>query len=105
MILRDISVTRTDDMPAAGCLVETMKGAEIRTLMVHDVCLNRMGSLLRHEAGKIGVLQINNVLCSELKDTLLSVRDGDIGQLRVASAHGAPLLSLKGSGKAAKAQD
>ncbi len=98
MILRDVSVTRSAEMPIAGCLLETMKHAEIQTLMMHDISVNRMGSLLRHETGAIGVAQVSNVLCVECGDAVLSVRDGEIGQLNANNVAGAPLLVCTGNG-------
>lgn len=96
MILRDVSVFRADQMPRQGCLMETMTNAEIQTLMVHDVCLNRMGSLLRHEAGTIGTVQVNNALCSELDESLIAVGEGTIGEFRHAGVHGAQSVSRRG---------
>ncbi len=91
MTVRDVSVTRSAAMPVAGCLLETMMHADITTLLMHDISLNRMGNLLRHDIGSIATLQISNVLGEELGGAMLSVHGGHLGVVHAHGVNGAPL--------------
>lgn len=104
LIVRNAHICRAPDVPRKGCLVGTTKGVHphgIRHLFLNGISVNRMGSLLRHCAGEIGTIQVNNVACAEMADAIISVVDGNVEELRADATYGAKLLSLHGNGKVA----
>ncbi|GEM_PF-253092 len=99
LIVRNVEIIKSADTPQKGCLIETIKGAKINDLFMNGVYANRLESLLSHQDGSIGTLQLNNILCSEVSDAAVSVKDGNIQQLNADAVHGCKLVSVNGNGK------
>jgi len=54
-----------------------------------------MNSLISHKNGKIGEVQICNVMASEIGDALIVTEKESIHQLNVDAVHGAKLVLAK----------
>jgi hypothetical protein len=78
LVLRDVEVIRSEDVPQQGYLIETKEGAEVSTLILNGVNVNRMRSLVNHQKGKFRVIQANNIMCSDMGGDVLQIGDGTI---------------------------
>lgn len=99
MTVRNTEVLRPSGGTPRGCLIETRDTAGIGTLFLHDIHIRGMRSLLRHRAGEIGTVQMNNVLASETGEALLSLEGGSIRTVHADAVHGARVAGTRGGGK------
>lgn len=82
MVVRNVEIVRSADMPQAGCLIETIKGSDIGVLQLNGVSVNRMCSLLSHRQGHIGSLHVADVLSSEMSGAVVDQNaGGTVGSL------------------------
>ncbi len=102
MVVRNVEIVRDSDFPQKGCLIETIKDtADIKKLFLSNIIVNRMNTLISHKKGKIGTVQISNILSAEMGDAIINT-DQDIKQVNASGAFGAELISLSSRGKVEK---
>jgi hypothetical protein len=102
MVVRNVEIVREPDMPQKGCLIETTTPtADIKSLFISNIVVNRMKNLISHKNGQIGTIQISNILGSEMGDPFI-IADKDLKQVNSSACFGAELISPEGKGKIEK---
>jgi len=92
MVVRNVEVARDENMPQKGCLMETIKPtAVIKNLFINNIIMNRMSCLLSHKHGKIDKIQLNNILASDLKNSII-INESSIGLVNSSSVNGAEIV-------------
>jgi hypothetical protein len=82
LVVRDVEVLRSEDVPQQGCLIETKEGAEVGTLILEGVNVNRMQHLINHQQGKIGLIKANSVMCRDMGGEVMEVGEGKVGEVK-----------------------
>ncbi len=98
LVVRNVEVLRTADVPVAGALVEIQPDAAVRTLLVEDVLAERISRIVSHKAGEIQHLCLRHVMAQETTEPAVTVEAGRIGRLSVHSVTGTAPSSVVGDG-------
>jgi len=95
MVVRNVEIIRDNEVPQKGCLIQTTIFADIKKLFLSNISVNRMNSLISHKNGKIGAVQICNVMASEIGDALIVTEKESLQQLNADAVYGAKLINSK----------
>jgi hypothetical protein len=98
MVVRDVEVLRTEDVPVAGALIETREEASVRTLVVEDVFAERMSRIVSHKAGTIQRLYLRHVIAEQTSEPAVTVESGRVGRLVMHSITGTEPCGVIGNG-------
>jgi hypothetical protein len=98
MVIRDVEVLRTEDVPVAGALIETREEASVRTLVVEDVFAERMSRIVSHKAGTIQRLYLRHVIAEQTPQPAVTVESGRVGRLVMHSITGTEPCGVIGDG-------
>ena len=98
MVVRDVEVLRSDQVPVGGALITTDGDASIKRLVVEDVLAERLKRIVSHKAGTIENLYLRHVLAEEMGEPALAVEAGRVKRLVVHSVSGTEVMSVMGSG-------
>jgi len=102
MVIRNVEIVRDPAMTQKGCLIETTKPtADIKSLFISNIVVNRMKNLISNKNGKIDTIQVNNIMGSEIGDAFI-ITDNNIRQVNASAFFGAKLISPNGKGKIEK---
>jgi hypothetical protein len=98
MVVRDVEVLRSDQVPVGGALITTDGDASVGRLVVKDVLVERMKRIISHKAGAIKSLFLRHVLAEKMAEPALTVEAGRVERLVVHSVSGTEVMSVMGSG-------
>jgi hypothetical protein len=95
MVVRNVEIIRDNNVPQKGCLIQTTIFADIKKLFMNNISVNRLYRLISHKNGKIGTVQICNVMASEIGEALIVTEKEKIDQLNADAVYGAKLIITK----------
>ncbi len=98
MVVRDVEVLRTPDVPIGGALVETGEGASVQKLLVENVFAERISRVVSHKAGSIKTLYLQHVMVDESPNPAVTVESGRIERLLGHGVAGTELSGVVGDG-------
>lgn len=84
------AVIKRNASSKGGCLVKTTEHADIGTIHFSGFTVDGMETLIDHQAGKIGTLMMNDILCRNVKQPLI-IGDAEIGALHTGMVVGAEI--------------
>ena len=87
LVIRDVQVNRESGTPAGSCLLGTREHAEIGTIHISGATVDGLETLVKHDAGTIGTLCLNDILCANMTDSLVT-GDAEIAHLYSNGVHG-----------------
>ncbi len=98
LILREVEILRSENVPLGGALVETREGASVRTLLAENIFAERLGRIVSHKAGEIKSLTLRHVIAEQTSDPAVTVESGRIGRLAIHCVTGTEPFGVVGSG-------
>ncbi|NLH99659.1 MAG: hypothetical protein GX446_09235 [Chthonomonadales bacterium] len=92
LTVRGADIRRGAHVPIKGSLIGIGRGAEdaaVGRIRLSDVSVRRMDSLVSQAAGKVGTVQMANVLAEDMGRTLVRHDGGAMGHVLADGVHGA----------------
>lgn len=88
LIIRNSHIRRSPDSSICGCLIETTEHADIGCIHISGMTIDGKNQLLKYVTGKIGTVCLNDILCVNTTQPLIS-GDREIGILHQNAVFGA----------------
>jgi len=102
MVVHHAHIQRPQDAAPAGTLLEVVERAAphgIDHLLLDTVVADRLANIIHLRGGEIGLLQVDNVVCTGVGEAIIRVDGGAVNSVSAGHVFGAELLQVNESGR------